>query len=109
MGFEAVSFCPATQTSLSILIATSGRLSDTYGGGQVYVRNLVAELRRRGHKVTVLAHVAWSRTASEGEWQVPVNGVRWRRMDADGLEAYEMQFAGATLARDIADELSRAV
>ncbi|MEI7824520.1 MAG: glycosyltransferase [Chlorobiaceae bacterium] len=41
-----------------ICILASGDYFSTYGGGQVYVKNIVSELIRKGHQVTVISIVA---------------------------------------------------
>jgi glycosyltransferase involved in cell wall biosynthesis len=48
---------------MKILVSSSGAFGKEYGGGQVNVRNLVTELSRRGHEVTVFSCV----TAEEGQ------------------------------------------
>ena len=40
---------------MNIAILASGDYFSTYGGGQVYVRNLVEHLRQRGHSVEVIS------------------------------------------------------
>lgn len=53
---------------MKVLITGTGRFSDNYGGGQVYVKNLVFELMARKHDVTYLSLVSGSNSALEQLW-----------------------------------------
>lgn len=94
---------------MNLLISAAGPLDGQIGGGQVYVQNLVAELRRRGRRVTVVSADRWARGAGHAcvDWRqwngVPVAGVSYDESAVRGGEAWSER------ARPLVDALRRVV
>jgi glycosyltransferase involved in cell wall biosynthesis len=53
---------------VKILITGTGLFSDNYGGGQIYIRNLVFELILRNHDVTYVSLISGNTGVSEPLW-----------------------------------------
>jgi glycosyltransferase involved in cell wall biosynthesis len=80
---------------MKILIIGSGRISDNYGGGQVYVRNLVVELVSEKHKIYYLSLISGDHAASESLWFVH-----------DGFKECQLIFSYASIENDFLSDKS---
>lgn len=88
---------------MKVLIVGPTRLAVEYGGGQVYVNNLVAGMLERRHQVTYLSLVYQS-----------VSAPQLRRTTFEGVEEFQLQLSGEwqkqiyqLLKTKVADELAR--
>ena len=68
--------------SMHILIISSGDFFSTYGGGQVYVKNLVDEMIRQGRHVTLMSYVS----GKKGILRKNYNGIDLYEVGQDASE-----------------------
>ncbi len=80
---------------MKILVISSGRISDNYGGGQVYVRNLVFELVSEKHNIYYLSLISGDHAASESLW-----------CDHDGFKECQLIFLYGSLENDFLSDKS---
>lgn len=99
---------------MNILIVGHGNLCDRYGGGQVYVRNLIAGLLDNIHKIEYLS-LAFSNVSVTQLHEQNINGVLTRQLvmpdlwKGIGTDQYESVIAAlANVFRSIAPDIIHA-